>query len=107
MLGIFYNFQNWKWWIPEEKLDWVLIQLDELMRAESVTNGDMLRLNGKLAHYYPLTPGGKWWRTPLLYLSASDDRKSRVFVVTEEARECARWWTVRLLTLEKEYQLLR
>jgi hypothetical protein len=101
VLGIGYDTISWSWWLPRDKLDWILIQLADLETAETVTNGEMMRLNGKLAHYHVLVPGGKWWRTPLLDLSDSGGRKSKVYEVTEGAKECARWWFIRLMCMRQ------
>jgi hypothetical protein len=101
VLGIGYDTISWSWWLPRDKLDWILIQLADLETAETITNGEMMRLNGKLAHYHVLVPGGKWWRTPLLDLSDSGGRKSKVYEVTEGAKECARWWFIRLMCMRQ------
>ena len=41
VLGIGYNMLDWTWWIPRDKLDWILIQLGELREPHTVMNVEM------------------------------------------------------------------
>jgi hypothetical protein len=40
VLVINYDLNKWTWWIPENKLDRVRIQLDDLLNKDVITNGD-------------------------------------------------------------------
>ena len=42
VLVINYDLNKWTWWIPENKLDMVRIQLDDLLNKDVITNGEML-----------------------------------------------------------------
>ena len=91
-LGIIYHTSSWEWNLPEVKIKQILADIYVLLKESHVTNGRMLSLNGRLTHYSPLIPHGKWYRTPLLSLQDTEGRKSKTFAITEDARRCAVFW---------------
>jgi hypothetical protein len=68
VLGIVYDLEQWKCWIPEDKLVIILHLLVKVRDSKEVANSIMLTLNGKLSHYMWLVPGGAWQRGFLLQL---------------------------------------
>ena len=91
-LGVEYDTSRWRWNIPEIKKKLVLLDLYTVLESDLASNGLLLSLNGRLNHYAPLVVGGKWWRTPLLKLQDSEASKSIKVQITNEAKQCARYW---------------
>ena len=62
------------------------------MDNEKVTNGELLKLSGRLDHYYPLVPGGKFERYWISRLLTSLKPKQTEIQLDSLTRIQARWW---------------
>ena len=57
ILGLIYDGEAWKWEIPTDKLDRMLVLLGSGIRQRYLTNGEAMTLSGKLNHYSPVVQG--------------------------------------------------
>jgi hypothetical protein len=60
VLGVYYDMVNWTWSILEEKLAKGLSQLRTVLTEESLAQHKMWSLVGRILHYAPLIPDGKF-----------------------------------------------
>ena len=97
VLGVEYNLREWRWWLPENKLVEIVLMLARVRDSETVWNGEMLSLNGKLNHYMWLIPGGAWQRGFLLQLQESKEQYYLEVRVTDLARIQADWWMTNIM----------
>jgi hypothetical protein len=60
VLGIHYDTDNWTWSIPHEKLVRMLAQLRAVHDADTARQDEIWSLCGRILHYAPLIPAGKF-----------------------------------------------
>jgi len=60
MLGVYYDTIAWTWKIPEEKLARLLQQIRSALSTDRLQLHDIWSLVGRILHYAPLVPGGKF-----------------------------------------------
>ena len=58
VLGIMYDLKKWIWWLSEDKLIPIINLLTRVSEGATITNGQMMTLNGKLNHPMRLVPEG-------------------------------------------------
>ena len=79
VLGISYDTVAWTWSIPAEKLTRTLLQLQTLFDADSAPQHEIWSAVGRILHYCPLVPSGRFNIDLLLRANAmSTDRLARV-----------------------------
>ena len=79
VLGARYDTKSWTWGIPREKLCRLLHTLEDAVRCDYLLQERLWSLVGKLLHYAPLVPGGRFNLFHLLKAnSVSTSRKFRV-----------------------------
>ena len=100
ILGIYYNFNNWTWRIPEEKATRLIWLLEEIITKERVRNDLAMSVAGKVTHYRVLVRNGYWERAFLLKLPEGTS-KNRMVAVTNNMKIQARWWQVALMAGEE------
>ena len=76
VLGVFYDTVSWTWGIPQEKLCRLLHVLQGALGTEGMKQQELWSLVGKLLHWAPLVPGGRFNLYHLLKANnQSDDPK--------------------------------
>jgi hypothetical protein len=77
VLGVHYDTVKWIWAIPAEKLARVLSQLRSALSEDSLAQHEMWSLVGRVLHYTPLIPGGRFNIVELIKAgSASTDSRN-------------------------------
>jgi hypothetical protein len=95
VLGVEYDTEKWTWAIPQEKLARLVAQIRKAMEAETMKQEELWSLAGRIIHYAPLIPGGKYnIRHIIRANAASTDRNFRVPVTTELKRQLYYWMIV-------------
>jgi hypothetical protein len=60
ILGVEYDTVAWTWRIPQEKAARFMLQLRELAAAQTVRQDEIWKIVGRVIHYAPLFPAGKF-----------------------------------------------
>jgi hypothetical protein len=93
VLGVRYNTVSWVWSIPADKLARLLEQIRKVDAAHQVQQHEIWSLVGRVLHYAPLIPGGRFNISELIAANnLSDDRLSWVTVTAGLRRQLHFWW---------------
>ena len=84
ILGVEYDSVAWTWKIPDEKLARLLEQIELVCVEKRVRQEDLASLVGKILHYGPLVPGGRFNLDHML--------KARAAAAPSWCRTPSRWW---------------
>ena len=98
VLGIDYDLTNWTWNIPEAKMLRLLQDVKLIAESKHVSEGHLEMVAGKLNHYHPVVPGGKWERSWILRLLKVATWTKEDAKVDGASREQAQWWIAALQT---------
>jgi hypothetical protein len=60
VLGIEYDTVQWTWKIPAIKLARLVAQIRAMLSRDVVVQEEMASLTGRILHYAPLVPGGRF-----------------------------------------------
>jgi len=92
ILGVEYDTENWSWQIPTEKAARCMLQLRELIAADYVRQDDVWRIVGRIVHYAPLIPSGRFNLD--CFMRANKETVERDFLVrvTPDLRQQASFW---------------
>jgi hypothetical protein len=71
VLGVHYNTVDWTWHIPAEKLARLLGQIREIDSRQWIRQHELWSVVGRILHYAPLIPGGKFNISELIAAHAS------------------------------------
>jgi hypothetical protein len=95
VLGVAYDTAAWTWEIPAEKAGRVLRQLRGVLEAESVWQAELWSLAGRIIHYGPLIPCGRFNLNYIILASAEpEDPNHRVSVTADLKRQIWFWITM-------------
>ena len=95
VLGVTYDTKGWTWAIPEEKESRILHALKEAITADHMRQGDIWSLVGRILHYCPLIPTGRFNIDHLIAAnSVSDDRRYPVEITKQLRRQLWFWLTM-------------
>jgi hypothetical protein len=93
VLGVCYDTMNWTWSIPQEKYARLLNQIRTADSAEKLKQHEIWSLAGRILHYAPLVPDGKFFISELIKANSfSKDRNEWVVVTAELRRQLHFWW---------------
>ena len=106
VFGISYDLERWVWSLSEDKLVPLVISLSHIKESDTVENGTIMSVNGKLNHYMWLVPGGPWQRGFLIRLQDSTKPPTERFKVDVMAKEQASWWLTNLRAACEESKIL-
>jgi hypothetical protein len=99
VLGVRYDTDAWTWSIPQDKLARVLAQLSTSLDADTILQHEMWSLVGRLIHYAPLVPCGRFNIGHLISAStASKDRLATIQLTADMKREFYFWWLILKVT---------
>ena len=91
ILGLIYDGEAWKWEIPTDKLDRMLVLLGTGIRQRYLTNGEAMTLSGKLNHYSPVVQG-KFERGLITHLVDDGQPKDLRVKVPRQTIFAMVWW---------------
>ena len=94
VLGVFYNTESLTWSIPEDKLSRLLGQIDMVMSGGTVEQGEMMSLCGRILHYAPLVPAGRFNIDYIIRASSVSKDKRAVLEVSPELRRQLSFWMI-------------
>ena len=92
VLGVEYDSVAWTWKIPDEKLARLLEQIELVCVEKRVRQEDLASLVGKILHYGPLVPGGRFNLDHMLKArAAAAEKRDWVAVKVELVRQLRFW----------------
>jgi hypothetical protein len=95
VLGVHYNTVSWTWSIPQEKLARLLHQIRHIDSQVQVQQFEIWSLTGRILHYAPLIPSGKFNISELIKAQCfSTDRLDWVAITPGLRRQLSFWWTM-------------
>ena len=95
VLGVQYDTVEWTWSIPQEKLARVLQQLRSAVDADTLAQHEIWSLVGRVLHYAPLVPAGRFNIAHLIAANAaSKERNNRVTMTADIKRQAYFWWVM-------------
>ncbi len=95
VLGVTYDTVAWTWSIPPEKLARILQQLRYGMSEDSIAQHEMWSIVGRVLHYAPLIPTGRFNIGELIAGGgASEDRNERVVMTGPIRQQLYFWWVL-------------
>ena len=93
VLGVHYDTVQWTWCIPPEKLARLLHQIRWIDSQESVPQHEIWSVVGRILHYAPLIPCGRFNIVELIVAqSHSVDRLAPVPISAALRRQLFFWW---------------
>jgi len=105
VLGVHYDTANWTWSIPQEKLIRVVAQIDAAAAREHVEQKEMASLCGRILHYAPLVPAGRFNLDHIIRgCHESEDKKHQVNMSPQIRRQLFFWRTI-LVTCNQEMRI--
>lgn len=106
-LGVELDLVAWTWRIPKKKVTVMRHSLDVMLQSGHVQMVEIRKLVGRINHYSTLVDGGKVERAFLTDLQTTGERLGGVkaVLVTQAAREAARWWLAALPAAEVATQI--
>ena len=94
VLGIHYDSVAWTWSIPPAKLARVLAQLKAAVSAQSIPQAEMASIAGRIMHYAPLVPLGKFNIMYLLKAAGSQAARTDLVDISPDTRRQLYFWLV-------------
>ena len=102
VLGLDYDTLKWKCWIPKDKSTRLIRELSEILDKGETSNGEWMKVSGKINHYHPLLRNGKFNRA-LIGHAVKQERKQDVLIALEPETELqVYWWILNLRALRQE-----
>lgn len=98
VLGVYYDTESWTWQIPSEKLARLVTAIKAAMEEGHVTQQEMWSLCGKIIHYAPLIPEGRFNLDQLIKANSESKEKKHMVVITESLRRQLSFWWLMLQT---------
>jgi hypothetical protein len=99
VLGVCYDTVNWTWEIPADKLARFVHQLRTIMEADVVKQAEIWSVAGRIMHYGPLIPCGRFNLDHVIRANGlSDDRGYVVRLWPELKRQLFFWYTMVVAT---------
>ena len=101
VLGLDYDTMRWKCWIPQDKSARLIRELTEILEKGEASNGEWMKVSGKLNHYHPLLLNGKFNRA-LISHAVKQEKKQDVMIALEpETKLQVYWWVLNLRALRQ------
>ncbi len=95
VLGVYYDTVAWTWKIPTEKLARLLNQIRAALSVDELQLFEVWSLVGRILHYAPLVPAGKFNISELISLhGSSSDRNDWVSLTPLFKKQLYFWWAM-------------
>jgi len=98
ILGVYYDSVAWTWRIPAEKLNRLLIQIHTALGSETLPQHEIWSLVGRLLHYAPLVPTGRFNIGHLVKATSCSLLRSFPVHVTAAMKRQLDFWYIMLRT---------
>jgi hypothetical protein len=99
VLGVVYNTVEWTWGIPQDKLIRFARQLSVAMEAEQIKQAEMWSIAGRIMHYAPLIPAGRFNLDHVIRVNGLSLEKDAVVMMSAcLRRQLFFWYTMVLAT---------
>jgi hypothetical protein len=99
VLGVSYDTVAWAWAIPVDKLARVILQIEAALQADWLRQDEVWSLVGRIMHYAPLVPAGRFNLDYLILVnSESKDKGHLVYVHAQLKRQLHFWWLILRVT---------
>ena len=102
VLGLDYDTERWKNWIPQDKSERLIRGLCEILDMKGARNEDWMKVAGKLNHYHPLVQNGKFNRALITHAVSQDRKKDVVIKLEPETGLQVHWWILQLRALRQK-----
>ena len=99
VLGLNYNTQYWKCWIPREKSTRLIRELYGILEDGGTSNGEWMKVSGKINHYHPLLLNGRFNRTLIQHAVKQEQKQEARIELKPETRIQVIWWILNLRVL--------
>ena len=97
VLGIHYDLDKWMWSVPRAKTLRLTEEISEALEKKEATVELLERIKGKIIHYEPVIPTGKWQRSWILAQTSEELPKSRIVKLSRVTCWQLEWWRTALL----------
>jgi hypothetical protein len=94
VLGVEYNTVDWTWAILGEKMARLVGQIRRVMEAVEVRQDEMWSLAGRIIHYAPLVPCGRFNIRHIIKANSLHEAGGMKVVVTRELKRQLHFWLV-------------
>jgi hypothetical protein len=98
VLGVWYNTEKWTWAIPHDKLVRLVWQIRSVMVMDWVRQDEIWSLAGRILHYAPLVPGGRFNLDYILRANSQSEIPTTLVQVTAELKRQLEFWRVMTMT---------
>jgi hypothetical protein len=92
VLGVFYDTVAWTWEIPAEKLARLVGQIRAVLQAETARQDEIWSLCGRVLHYMPLMPGGRFNINYILAANNESTDRSHLVVLSAPLKRQLSFW---------------
>jgi hypothetical protein len=100
VLGVHYDTVDWTWSIPTEKLARLLQQIKTTSCAHEQRLHEIWSLVGKILHYAPLVPGGKYNISALISANNTSKDRNLWVPITPQLKKQLHFWWIMLKTVD-------
>jgi hypothetical protein len=97
VLGIRYNTVEWKWGIPQDKLIRFAHQMRAAMQAVELRQAEMWSIAGRIMHYAPLIPCGRFNLDHVVRANGLSEEKDFLVPVSAALRRQLWFWYTMVL----------
>lgn len=96
VLGVTYNTADWTWTIPQDKRIRLLDQIRVIMAAEYCRQEEIWSLCGRILHYMPLIPTGRFNINHIIRANGISKDKRYPVEITRELKRQLNFWYILL-----------
>jgi len=100
VLGVHYDSVTWTWRIPTEKLNRLLIQIRAALATEMLPQHEIWSLVGRVLHYAPLIPTGRFNISHLVKATSCSLIRSFPVQITTPMKRQLDFWYIMLRTTD-------
>jgi len=94
VLGVHYNTEKWTWSIPQDKLIRLVKQIEAVMSADKIKQKEMQSLAGRILHYAPLIPTGRFNLDHIIRASHQTTARYAWVEVSADLKRQLNFWKV-------------
>ena len=98
VLGVSYDTAAWTWEIPAEKAGRLLRQLRMVLEATTVRQSELWSLAGRIIHYGPLVPCGRFNLNYIILASAESEDPGYLVSVSNDLKRQIWFWITMIIT---------
>ena len=107
ILGVEYDTVAWTWGIPEEKLTRILHLIEDMIAVDTIEQGCVWTLVGKILNILPLVPGAKFHIDHLIRANNVSTERSFLVSIKDGVRSQLCFWKSILLLVSGDIPIPR